>query len=138
MQQMSRKNTMLARPQKVNLNHRGKSLAVAEESDELKASGSESISGRDTRSKDSGVGRAAANQRATMYNTVYNAGSKKRLLDEIDSATSGGATGVAGLGDMVKPMCLRMQRIDIETIYPQHEKDREGEKLKRLCDMQET
>ena len=84
MQQMSRKNTMLARPQKVNLNHRGKSLAVAEESDELKASGSESISGRDTRSKDSGVGRAAADQRATMYNTVYNAGSKKRLLDEID------------------------------------------------------
>ena len=31
-----------------------------------------------------------------------------------------------------------MKKIDIETIYPQHEKDREGEKLKRLCDMQEN
>ena len=36
------------------------------------------------------------------------------------------------------PLVLRMKKIDIETIYPQHEKDREGEKLKRLCDMQET
>ena len=28
-----------------------------------------------------------------------------------------------------------MKKIDIETIYPQEEKDREGEKLKLLCDI---
>jgi len=33
-------------------------------------------------------------------------------------------------------MVLRMKRVDLETIYPQEEKDREAEKLKRLCDMQ--
>ena len=32
---------------------------------------------------------------------------------------------------------LRMKRVDIEQIYPQSEKDKEGEKLKRLCDMHE-
>lgn len=30
-----------------------------------------------------------------------------------------------------------MRRIDIETIYSQAEKDREGEKLKKLCDVHE-
>ena len=30
---------------------------------------------------------------------------------------------------------LRMKKIDLETIYPQAEKDREGEKLRRLCDI---
>ena len=30
--------------------------------------------------------------------------------------------------------CLRMQHIDIETIYPQEEKDREGAKLKAMGD----
>ena len=30
-----------------------------------------------------------------------------------------------------------MKKIDIETIYPQEEKDREGEKLKKLCDIYE-
>lgn len=33
------------------------------------------------------------------------------------------------------PNALRMKKIDIETIYPQAEKDREGEKLKLLCDI---
>lgn len=30
-----------------------------------------------------------------------------------------------------------MKKVDIEKIYPQEEKDREGEKLKKLCDMHE-
>ena len=29
---------------------------------------------------------------------------------------------------------LRMKKVDLEAIYPQAEKDREGEKLRRLCD----
>lgn len=32
---------------------------------------------------------------------------------------------------------LRMEKINIEEIYPQVEKDREGEKLKALCDIHE-
>ena len=31
---------------------------------------------------------------------------------------------------------LRMQKIDLETIYPQAEKDLEGERLKHLCEIQ--
>ena len=51
---------------------------------------------------------------------MHNAGSKKRLLDEVESATNSGegATVAAGFGDVIKPSCLRMKRIDIETIYP--------------------
>ena len=36
-----------------------------------------------------------------------------------------------------KLAALRMKRVDIEQIYPQSEKDKEGEKLKRLCDVHE-
>ena len=31
---------------------------------------------------------------------------------------------------------LRMQKIDLETIYPQAEKDLEGVRLKHLCEIQ--
>ena len=30
-----------------------------------------------------------------------------------------------------------MKKVDLETIYPQAEKDREGERLRRLCEIQE-
>lgn len=40
-------------------------------------------------------------------------------------------------GTRGKLAALRMKRVDIEQIYPQSEKDKEGEKLKRLCDMHE-
>ena len=43
------------------------------------------------------------------------------------------------MGEMNRQLnTLRMKKIDIEDIYPQAEKDREGEKLKQLCDMHET
>jgi len=32
---------------------------------------------------------------------------------------------------------LRMKKVNLEAIYSQAEKDREGEKLKQLCDMHE-
>ena len=30
-----------------------------------------------------------------------------------------------------------MKKVDLETIYPQAEKDKEGERLRRLCEIQE-
>ena len=32
---------------------------------------------------------------------------------------------------------IRMKKVDLEKIYPQAEKDREGERLRRLCELQE-
>ena len=32
---------------------------------------------------------------------------------------------------------IRMKKVDLEKIYPQAEKDREGDRLRRLCEIQE-
>ena len=45
---------------------------------------------------------------------------------------------ISSMGEGRKYNTLRMKKINIEDIYPQAEKDREGEKLKQLCDMHET
>ena len=80
--------------------------------------------------------------RRSLGNTFGDFGrSKKRLLDELESGSGSlhaGVTVTSPIKAPLNPLCLRMKKIDIETIYPQHEKDREGEKLKRLCDMQES
>lgn len=65
-------------------------------------------------------------------------GSKKRLLDELESGSGSLRANNVEASPYRRPLCLRMKKVDIETIYPQHEKDREGEKLKRLCAQQET
>ena len=76
----------------------------------------------------------------SMFNTIK-VDSNKRLLEEFDgdSADMSKANKNKMLvgGNRGPLAALRMKRVDIEQIYPQSEKDKEGEKLKRLCDMHE-
>ena len=61
----------------------------------------------------------------------------KKLLEEEDDDNVSHALAESDEEEKVsnKGQILRMKKIDIETIYPQAEKDREGEKLKMLCDI---
>lgn len=68
-----------------------------------------------------------------MLATIGPDGSKK-LIDEMSDIVS---TSSMALSNTPVPP-LRMKRIDIEAIYSQAEKEKEGEKLKQLCAMHET
>ena len=84
--------------------------------------------------------RVGRRMHGSMFNTIK-VDSNKRLLEEFegDSADLSKANKNKMLvgGNRGPLAALRMKRVDIEQIYPQSEKDKEGEKLKRLCDMHE-
>ena len=73
--------------------------------------------------------------RGSMNHTIIH--DPKRLLEEEDDDDVSHALPESDEDEKFsqKAPALRMKKIDIETIYPQAEKDREGEKLKMLCDI---
>lgn len=80
-----------------------------------------------------------AKRGSMMYNTLrVDNNNFNDLLNEEDASLEMSSRASVSIEEkkVVVPN-LRIKKIDIESIYPQHEKDKEGEKLKKLCDMHE-
>lgn len=80
-----------------------------------------------------------AKRGSMMYNTLrVDNNNFNDLLNEEDASLEISSRASVSIEEkkVVVPN-LRIKKIDIESIYPQHEKDKEGEKLKKLCDMHE-